>query len=105
MAIHPTETAMLLAARVRVPERVVYRPFVNETVILNLETGTYHGVNPTGARMLDVLQRASSVRDAAARLAEEYRVPLEQMEQDVCEFCRDLLHRGLIELADAHDRR
>lgn len=88
----------LLGARARVPEHVVYRPFANETVILNLETGRYHGLNPTGGRMLEMLEREQRVRDAVAKLADEYGADHSQIEEDVCEFCSDLLGRGLIEL-------
>ena len=51
------------------PEHVVYREFVQETVILNLETGTYHGLNPTGGKMLQTLSNAPTVKEAAATLA------------------------------------
>ena len=92
------ERSKLLDARARVPEHVVYRPFATETVVLNLETGTYHGLNPTGGRMLEVLEREERVRDAIASLAGEYGTEQAQVEEDVCEFCSDLLERGLIEI-------
>jgi hypothetical protein len=88
----------ILDCAVRVPPHVVYRTFALETVLVNLEKGLYHGVNPTGGRMLDVLGRAPTVRDAAARLADEYAQPVETMEADLCAFCSDLLDRGLIEV-------
>lgn len=92
--------SVLLAARPRVPEHVVYRRFVNETVVLNLETGRYHGLNPVGGRMLEALERAETVADAVGRLGEELRdVALDELERDVCAFCADLLERGLIELS------
>jgi hypothetical protein len=88
----------LLAEMARTPEHVVYRPFVKETVVLNLQTGKYHGLNPTGGRMLEVLERSETIGAAARQLAEEYGGPLETLEADLCDFCRDLLERGLIEL-------
>lgn len=94
----PPERSALLAAAAEVPDHVVYRGFANETVVLNLQTGTYHGLNPTAGRMLEVLQREQRVRDAIVKLADEYGAEEAQIEQDVCEFCRDLLERGLIEL-------
>jgi hypothetical protein len=93
----------LLPARARVPQHVVYRSFVSETVVLNLNTGKYHGLNPTGGRMLEVLDNADSVKDAAAKLSTDYGQPPDDMERDVCEFCADLIERGLIEI-DASDR-
>jgi hypothetical protein len=81
-----------------VPDHVVYRSFAHETVILNLRTGRYHGVNTTGGRMLDLLASQRTVRSAAAVLAEEYGRPRDEVERDVLEFCADLAQRGLIEL-------
>ncbi len=90
--------ASMLAEKARLPAHAVYRAFVKETVILNLQSGTYHGLNPTGGRMLEALERAPTVGEAAGRLAEEYGQPLEDIERDLCDFCSDLLERGLIEL-------
>jgi hypothetical protein len=92
------ERRALLGAKARVPEHVVYRPFPNETVVLNLETGTYHGLNPTGGRMLEALEREEQVRDAVATLADEYGAEQARIEEDICAFCSDLQERGLIEL-------
>lgn len=93
----------LLGKRVRIPDHVVYRAFVSETVVLNLRTGRYHGVNRTGARMLDVLQAADSVEQAAAQLAREYGQPVSVLEGDLCQFCSDLSERELIDLVDGND--
>lgn len=92
--------AAMLSGVARLPDHVVYRAFVSETVVLNLKAGKYHGINPTGGRMLEVLEATPSIRAAAAQLAEEYGQPLAQIEQDVSEFCADLLERGLIEIRD-----
>jgi hypothetical protein len=91
----------ILSARVTIPQHVVYRPFVSETVLLNLQTGVYHGINPVGGRMLEALGKAETVRAAAAALAEEFGVPVEQVEQDIVEFCLGLLDRQLIEVTPA----
>ncbi|CAN5772970.1 hypothetical protein BH20GEM1_BH20GEM1_21170 [soil metagenome] len=88
----------MLDATVRVPEHVVYREFPSETVILNLNTGKYHGVNPTGGHMLDVLKDAGRVREAAARLAADYGVPLDEIERDLSEFCASLAQRELLQV-------
>lgn len=91
----------ILDARVHVPSHVVYRSFPAETVVLNLETGVYHGLNATGGRMLAELEKAPSVRDAARVLALAYEVPRERIEADLTVICAELTARGLIVLEDA----
>jgi coenzyme PQQ synthesis protein D (PqqD) len=88
----------LLGRKAWVPEHVVYRDFVTETVVLNLETGEYHGVNRTGGLILAELERAETIGEAARTLAAEYGGVLAEVERDVCAFCTDLLARGLIRL-------
>lgn len=92
------ETADILRSSVRIPEHVVYRAFVYETVVLNLQTGKYHGLNKTGGRMLELLDREPTVRDAAAKVAAEFGRPVAEVESDLCEFSSDLASRGLIVL-------
>lgn len=90
----------LLHASVVLPQHVVHRAFAMETVILNLQSGMYHGLNPTGARMLDALERSPTVGDAAADLALEYGVGQHEIENDLCDLCSQLLERGLLEIND-----
>ena len=87
----------LLGAKVTVPQSVVFRSFPTETVVLNLQTGKYHGLNPTAGKMLQALTEADSVRAAAAAVAAEYDAPVETVEADVCDLCQNLLDRGLVE--------
>jgi Coenzyme PQQ synthesis protein D (PqqD) len=88
----------LLDATIRVPDHVVHRAFVAETVVLNLRTGRYHGLNPSAGRMLEELERGGSAREVAGALAEEYGQPRDVLERDLLTFCRDLLERKLIEI-------
>lgn len=81
---------------VRVPEHVVYRAFEGETVLLNLQTGQYHGLNPTGGRMLELLAATGSVDETADAMAEEFGVPVDEVSSDIEGFCADLAARGLI---------
>lgn len=98
MASPPTND--LLGAQVRMPQHVVCRSFVAETVVLNLQTGQYHGLNPTAGRMLDTLQAAPTVGAAVPALAAEYSVAQDQIEQDLLALVGGLLERGLIETVD-----
>jgi hypothetical protein len=90
----------LLGARARMPQHVVCRSFVAETVVLNLQTGQYHGLNPTAGRMLEVLQAASTMGAAVPVLVEQYGIAQEQIERDLLALVGGLLERGLIETVD-----
>lgn len=98
----PTDQT-LLAARARLPQHVVHRSFVAETVVLNLRTGKYHGLNVTAGRMLEALEAADTVADAIPGLAAEFGVEEEQIRADLLALCRGLLERGLIEIEDGAD--
>jgi Coenzyme PQQ synthesis protein D (PqqD) len=93
----PTATA-LLGSKISVPQHVVYRSFPNETVVLNLQTGRYHGLNATAGGMLEALEREACVGDAIEAVAKSYDQPHEVVEKDICELCQALLERGLVEI-------
>jgi Coenzyme PQQ synthesis protein D (PqqD) len=94
-------TDRLLDQHFKVPEHVVHRAFVSETVVLNLRTGGYHGLNPVAGRMLEVLEETGNPRDAISRVLEEWEAEPDQVASDAAKLCADLLERGLIEPAGA----
>ena len=89
----------MVAARASIPAHVVYRTFAAETVILNLETGKYHGLNVTGGRMLELLDHCDSVAEAATTFARDFGRESADVERDVRAFCSRLVERGLIDIA------
>ena len=95
------DPASVLPRHAALPAHVVHRQFAEETVILNLKTGYYHGLNVTGGRMLDVLGASATVADAAKQLADEYGQPIAVIEEDLTAFCLALVERDLLELRDA----
>lgn len=87
-----------LDARVRLTERVVQQTFATETVMLDLGTGQYHGIDPLGARMLDVLQASESLRAAAGTLAKELKREAADVEAVLARFCLRLAARELVRI-------
>jgi hypothetical protein len=95
--MEPAEQIQIDAdARITVPENVVFRHFAAETVILNLATGRYHGLNPSGGAMLEALQRQGTIRASVPEIAERFAQPEDRIERDMLTLCRDLSERGLI---------
>src|SRR5439155_1762130 len=89
----------ILDERFVVPDHVVHRSFAAETVVLNLETGGYHGLNEVGGFMLGVLAATGDPGEVVQRVVTEYGAPLDRARTDVASFCTDLLERRLIERA------
>src|SRR3954470_21961116 len=90
-----------LRLRVGVPRHVVFRDFVSETVLLNIQTGQYHGLNPTAGRMLELLGQLGSPAAVSDAVAKEFEQPLEVVQRDVNQLCEALLERGLLEVHGA----
>jgi hypothetical protein len=93
----PAEPLLDVTARHRLPDHVVVRSLVLETVVLNLRTGQYHGLNPTAGRVLEMLGSGLTVAQISERLASEARHPLDEVTRAVCKTCAALLARGLLE--------
>lgn len=85
----------------RVPDHVVYRDFAEQTVVLNLRTGRYHGLNETAGAMLAAVREAPSIAAAADRLAPEWDVAEDVLLADLDDLCDGLERRGLLETREA----
>jgi Coenzyme PQQ synthesis protein D (PqqD) len=96
-SVAPESMAPVTAA---IPDHVVFRVFAAETVVLNINTGQYHGLNQVAGRMLETLQGSPDLKQAAQALADEFGQPLERIEHDLRAFCDDLASRGLLEFHD-----
>jgi hypothetical protein len=91
----------LLDSRVTVPNHVVRREFPEETVVLNLETGKYHGLNSTAAAMLDGLEKGGTPAEVAAQIAEQAGEPEDRVRTDILALVESLGERGLITIGES----
>ena len=69
-----------------------------EAVLLNLQSGTYFGLNPLGARIWELIQKPVKVSDVHHELLKEYEVDAIQCEADLLSFLKLLQSHGLIRL-------
>ena len=90
---------MDFANRVVVPKHVLVRHLDGESVLLNLETEEYFGLDTTGTRMLELLTSSPSVDAAYARLLEEFEVEPELLRAHLNELLSRLLEHGLLSIA------
>jgi Coenzyme PQQ synthesis protein D (PqqD) len=96
MSSSAAEKPITPTTAVVVPSHVVFRAFAAETIILNLESGTYHGLNPTAGRMLETLRDHPVIADAAMTVAEHYKTDIETVQADLIKLCSGLIERGLL---------
>ena len=75
---------------------VLTRTVGDELVLLDLARGVYYGLNPSGARIWELLVSGLSIRETAARIAEEHEVTAEDAERDVIRLVEELRNRELV---------
>lgn len=89
--------AVSLDAQVRVPEGVLFKDLAGETVLLNLNTGVYFGLDPIGTRIWQLLQAGRSLSQILATLLDEFDVEPARCEADLIRLITSLLEHGLLE--------
>lgn len=92
--------AIDFSKRVVVPDTVIIRRLDDESVILDLATESYFGLDDVGASMWACLVGADSIEAACAALLNEYDVEPEQLRADLADFLEQLVEKGLLEIGD-----
>ena len=85
-----------LDSTIGVPPDVIYRDVDDETVVLNLESGVYFGLDDVGARMWQLIVEHRSLRAVRATLLDEFDVAAETLERDLIRFVSELHGIGLL---------
>jgi len=73
----------------------------DEQVILNLEDGTYHGLNSVGARVWQLIQEPRTVAAICDALLAQFDVARDRVHQDVVALLQDLKQENLIRIEQA----
>ena len=79
-------------------ESVLSQNIGGETVLLQIESGEYYGLNEVGSRIWTLLQEGNSTREVLTTLVSEYGVAEEALSSDIGQFLRDLQDKGLIQI-------
>jgi hypothetical protein len=82
--------------RLRIADDVVFRDLAGESVLLNLSTGTYFGLDAVGTRLWHLLKEQGSAAAAIATLQSEYDVDERRLRQDVEALISRLLAKELL---------
>jgi Coenzyme PQQ synthesis protein D (PqqD) len=96
MVTQLSKTTIILAIQEQVSSELD-----EESVILNLRSGIYYGLNAVGTRIWHLIQSPKTIEELQKTLASEYEVAPEQCERDLAEIFQKLNAAGLIEVRDA----
>ena len=72
-----------------------------ETVLLHVDTGTYHGLDAIGTRIWTLIERPTKVSALCDTLCEEFDVEREPCERDVVSFLESLKEAELVSITEA----
>ena len=75
---------------------VLYRDLDGQTVILDLSSGKYFGLNEVGTRVWALMSEGRSVADIVRILALEFEADAATIERDVRDLLETLKSRNLI---------
>ena len=82
--------------RVAVPDGVLISQLQEESVILNLESERYFGLDDVGTRFLTVLTTSESIEAAHEKLRREYDVDPHVLRDDLLDLVDKLVDQGLL---------
>ena len=87
---------MKLNDKIAVSSDVVAREVGEETMLLNLASGTYFGLDPVGGRFWQLLEEGKSATEARDALLQQYDVAPEELDRDLEKLLADLAAHGLV---------
>lgn len=91
--------AISFAARVSVPPDILISEVGGESVLLNLKSERYFGLDNMGTQMWKTLIASDSIQAAYETLLAEYDVEASRLREDLDELIRQLREQGLVEVS------
>ena len=89
---------MNLTDKASIPAQIMARQVGDETVILDLGSGTYFGLDPVGARIWQLMGEGKTLGEICDTMVDEYDVTREALEHDVLELVERLLEQKLVSI-------
>ena len=90
-----------LTMRAVVPVHVLIRRLEGESVLLNLDSERYFGLDATGTRMWELMTSQPCIGSALEKLQEEYEVEPEILRTHLAELLGRLVENGLLQVLPA----
>ena len=76
----------------------MFRELEGESVILDLDSEKYFGLDEVGTHMWQLVTAAETIQSAFDTLLNEYDVEPDELRDDLAQLLDSLLDRGLIEI-------
>jgi len=80
-----------------IPQPVMSRLVGDETILMDLSTGIYFGLDGVGKCIWETIEKGHDLAAVAAVIATEYEVEEARAQADVIEFVSELVNRGLLQ--------
>lgn len=84
------------ADKIKISDQVLSQEVSGETVLLDLQSEFYFGLDKTGTRIWELLQSGVSIQDLIGKMLDEFEVDRETLEADVNALLGKLLEAGLV---------
>jgi hypothetical protein len=91
---------MSFDSRLRIPDDVLVSELDGESVLLNLRSESYFGLDEMGTRIWELL-KSESIQRVYDTLLADYDVDPEMLRVDLSELLDNLVQQGLVEVAPA----
>ena len=85
---------------ISIPARVVFRDLEGESVLLDLESGRYYGLDEVGTLIWKMLREGASVAEIETGILEQYDTDRATVSRDVRRILDELAERSLIEFVE-----
>ena len=93
----------IFAHRVIQPAVVMLRQMDDESVLLNLDTGRYYGLDDVGTHLYGLIVAAPTLDAAFDAAQREYDVSADALRDDISTLVTRLVEEGLLEIRDAEE--
>src|SRR5215470_14819153 len=95
------DSLKILGRTLAASESVVAAGLDDETVLLNVETGIYFGLDAIGTQIWKAIETGAREGEIVDRLLDEYEVDPAQLRSDVIQFIDLLITKDLARVVDA----
>jgi hypothetical protein len=89
--------AIAFDSTISISPDVMVRKVGEESVLLDLKTERYLGLDDVSARFWDLLTGGGSIQSAYETLLTEFEVDPERLRKDLDDFVQELIQFGLVE--------